>query len=275
MRLPAGLVEDDRGSKCGKCCKDQLVLADESSSDYDKNDFTGVYLKKGASADVIAFTMERCDETIVSNQGIDGVFPNDDLATGYIFSWKEVLSTHGVGKYKIKVDFTISGIVGGFTMGSYELKKFSRENVKDTVRIYSEFNSYYQKDNIDFTDSNFKDTVRFNGFFGNREPETQINNLISKGRKVLKVTRENLNKYTLLTDPINVCMTKQILDKHFVNEDVIRISDYNRFNHDFSIIDKDVVLTDTPEIEYINLDRKAKIIAIFGDRKLEDKSYYR
>lgn len=232
-------------------------------------------MKKGVLADTIEFKLERCDGEELTSLGEAGVFPNDSLAIGYIFDWKQILTAYEEGKYNIKVEFNISGISGGFTVGSYELKRFSLYNSKNTVRIYSEFNSYYQKDNIDFTDSNFKDTVRFNGFFGNRNPETEINNLIDKGRSVVKVTRENLNKYTLETDPIEIGMTIQLLDKHFINEDIIRISDYNRYNHDYKIFDKEVILVDTPEVEYIYKDRRAKITAIFGDKTMRDKSYYR
>ena len=70
-------------------------------------------------------------------------------------------------------------------------------------------------------------------------------------------------------------MTKQILDFLLLNEDVLKISDHNRYNHDFQIFDKEVSLTDEAKIEYIDSDRRAKITIIFGDRKLQDKSYYR
>jgi len=275
VTIPTAEVEGDRGGKCGQCCEDQIVLADITSSDSHKSDFTGVYMKKGTPADSISFTMEKCDGTLIPNIGEDGIFPNDDLAVGYIYNWLDILSTYGVGKYNIRVDFTIAGITSGYLVGSYKLENFTRETSKDSVRIYSEFNSYYQKDNIDFTDSNFKDVVRFKGFFGNREPETEINNLIDKGREVVKVTRENVNKYTLNTDPLNICMTRQLIDKHFINENIIKISDYNRFNHDFNIFDKSVSITETAKIEYIYRDRRAKISIVFGDKKLEDKSYYR
>jgi hypothetical protein len=275
VTIPAGFIEGDRGSKCGTCCEDQVVLASSTSADSHKNDFTGVYMKKGVSGDTIAFTMEDCSGNVITNYGVDGDFPNDSLAVGYIFDWKEVLINEGIGKYNIIVSFNISGIPGGFTVGTYELKEFSRATSKDSVRIYSEFNSYYQKDDIDFTDSNFIDTVRFNGFFGNREPETEINNLINKGRKVTKVTRENLNKYTLTSDPLEIGMTNQLLDKHFINEDVIKISDYNRYNHNYDIFDQDVELVDTAKIEPIQFDRRSIITAVFGDKVLNDKSYYR
>ena len=112
MTLPESFVEGDRGSACATCCKDQLVLADSTSSDADKNDLTGVYMKKGTVADTIAFTMETCDGVVVSNQGDVGVFPNDSFAVGFIFDWLKFLNTHCIVKYNIKVDFTIAGIVG-------------------------------------------------------------------------------------------------------------------------------------------------------------------
>ena len=273
--LPEVLIDEDRGKKCGKCCSNQVVLGDKTSNDTWKNDFTGVYIKRDEHSDTVVFSMEDCSGVVYSNEGEDAIFPNDDLAVGYIFDWQKVLNVHGVGDYLIIADYTIAGIVGRHTVRSFRLKEFSRNNVKESVRIYSEFNSYFQKDNVDFTNSNFKDTVRFNGFFGNREPGTDINNLIDKGRKVLKVTRENVNKYTLNTDPLEICMTSQLIDFHLLNEDVLKISDHNRFNHDYQILDREVVLVDEPKIEYKEFDRRANITVTFGDRTLEDKSYYR
>jgi hypothetical protein len=275
IKLPESLVDENRGKICTKCCNNQLVLADTISNDTHKNDFTGVYIKKATDTDTAIFTMENCEGEIVSNQGETAIFPNDNLAVGYIFDWKKILNTHGVGIYSIKLNYTIAGIAGAHTVRVLQLKKFNRQNVKESVRIYSQFNSYFQKDNVDFTNSNFKDTVRFNGFFGFREPGTDVNNLIDKGRTVVKITRENVNKYTLNTDPIEICMSKQLIDFHLLNEDTLKISDYNRFNHDFQIHDKEVSLVDEPKIEYMEFDRRAKISVIFGDRKLEDKSYYR
>jgi len=275
IKLPEVLTDENRGKSCTKCCTNQLVLASSSSADTHKNDFTGVYMKKGTDSDTIAFTMEDCAGDVVSNEGEAGVFPNDSLAVGYVFDWKQILTAHGVGVYSIKVDYNIAVIAGNHTVRVLQLKEFSRENVKESVRVYSEFNSYFQKDNIDFTNSNFKDVVRFNGFFGNREPGTEISNLIDRGREVVKVTRENVNKYTLETDPLEICMTKQLIDFHLLNEDTLKISDYNRFNHNYQLLDKEVSLSDEPKIEYIVGDRRAKISVTFGDRKLEDKSYYK
>ena len=274
VRLPDVFVEEKR-KKCAPCstCK-QLVLAHPSENETYKNDKKGVFLKKGIDSDIITFTMEDEDGNTVSNQGEVAIFPNDDLAVGFIYDWQAVYNTHGVGCYKIKVNFTIAGITGDYTQGTYTLKKYSVENARHTVRMFSKFNSASLKYNIDFTDSNFVDSVRFNGFFGNRQPNTEINQLINKGRVSDKVTRENLNTYTLRTDPINVCYTKQILDIHLLHEDELFLSDHNASNHDYNYFDLKAVLEDSPEVEYTDGNRKAKINATFSDRTKTDKSFY-
>ena len=210
ITLPSGFEEEDRGLK--GCCIPCLVLASTIESESWKNDVLGVHVKLSQISDSVTFIMEDCDGTILTNFGDIGVYPNDNLARGFIYDWKQVLQTYGAGKYKVRVEYNVSGITGGFIWGIYELKNYSIENAKGTVRIWSEFDSYLQTLNIDFTNSNHKDSIRFNGFFGNREPKTDIVNLITKGRKVEKATRENLNTYTLTSDPVSICVTRRVLD---------------------------------------------------------------
>ena len=224
VRLPQPFIEEKR-LKCAPCstCK-QLVLAHPSENDNYKNDKKGVFIKKGLDSDVVSFTMEDEDGNIIPNLGDEATFPNDDLAVGFIYDWQKILIANGFGCYKIKANFTIAGVSGDYTVGTYTLKTYSIENARYTVRMFSKLNSFSLKYNIDFTDSNFLDSVRFNGFFGNRQPNTEINQLINKGRISDKVTRENLNTYGLRTDPINVCYTRQILELHLLHEDELFIS---------------------------------------------------
>ena len=142
------------------------------------------------------------------------------------------------------------------------------------MRIYSEPSSYSQKELIDYTNSNVKDSIRFKGFFGHRQPKTEINNLITKGRRVEKTTRENLNEYTLKTDPLEIVVTRRLIDFHFLNEDKLLITDHNAYNHDYNLFDKKVVLEESAELEYYERNRWAKLTAKFGDREKLDKSYY-
>lgn len=272
VRFPKGFEEESRGLK-GCCNCKQLVLAHPSEVDTWKNDLTGVYVKLSDPSDSVTFSMEKADGTVITNLGTVGVFPNDTLAAGFIYEWKQILNTHGAGCYTVKANFTIAGISGGYTVGTYDLKPYSIDTAKRTVRLRAKFNSYYQKLEIDFTNSNFTNTVRFYGFFGEEQPKTEINNLIGKSRVVNKATRENVNEFTLATDPLDICITRQI-KTILLNEDELFISDHNPDNHDYLLFDKPVSLTEGAEFEYIKKSRLAKVSATFGDKALTDKNYY-
>jgi len=273
IKFPKGFEEENRGLK--GCCAAELVVAETSGTDIYKNDVSGVYVKKNENSDVVTFTLEKCGTGVVTNLGTDAVFPNEPMAVGYVFEWQQILNAYGVGTYEIKVQFTIAGVTGGYTHSKYELKPYQRDTVNHTVKVHTKFNSYFLKDKIDFTGSNFVDSVRFCGIFGKRQPKTEINNLIGTGRNVQKVTRENLNSYELLTDPIDINISRKLLDLHFLCEDEMLISDYNQKNHDYLLFDKKAVLIESPEVEYYTGNRAAKITAILGDKDLLDKSYYR
>jgi hypothetical protein len=275
ITFPEGFDEENRLGCKEMCCVPLLKFASETESENWKNDWTNVTIKKSTLADIVEFTILKCgDPNPLDLLGEMCTYPQDDLAFGFNFEWLQYLSTYGAGKYTISVSFTISGVVGGYDYGQYQLKDYSIYNAKNSVRVWSEPSTFSEKENIDYTNSNVKDCIRFNGFFGNRQPKTEINNLITKGRKVEKVTRENLNEYTLRTDPVEVAITRRLIDFHFLNEDILLITDHNSSNHDYHYFDKKVVLEETAEVEYIDRSRWAKITATFGDRKKLDKSYY-
>ena len=273
VKLPVIFTEEKRG-KCSPCSKcNQLVLANLTDNISYKNDVKGVFLRKGSAYDTVEFTIEQ-NGVVLPNEGLEGVFPNDSLLVGYMYNWQEYLSAYGQGCFIIRCNFNISGVDGSYIIGVYDLKHYNLDNANSTVRVKSEFRSYSLSNEADFTDSNFEDSIRFNGFFGNRKPNTEINNLIDKGRKVNKVTRENLNIYELRTDPLNVCKTKQLLDFHFLHEDALFISDHNKTNHSYEYYDTPLYLNETPEIEYSEGKREASIKALFGDKVVNRKSMY-
>lgn len=275
INFPEGFEEESRLGCKEVCCVPLLKLASETSTDLAENDVTGIAIKLATVADVVTFKVTKCGVVgILANLGEIGIYPNDNLVTGFIFDWSQYLAANGAGEYKIEIEFTYAGISGGYVYGDYILKPYSIYNAKGTARVYSEPNSFSQKELIDYTDSNHSDSIRFNGFFGNRQPKTEINNLITKARKVEKTTRENLNQYTLETDPIDVRITRRLIDFHFLNEDTLLISDHNASNHDYLIFDIPVVLEDTAEVDYIKRSRLATLKATFGDRSKLSKSYY-
>lgn len=272
VKFPKGFEEEDRGYK--SCCCESLVLAHPTDTESWKNDITGVFLKKGNQADIVNFEVEKCGDGVLPLLGEAATFPNDPLAVGFMVDWQQYLIAHGAGKYKVKIAFTISGITSTIDWGVYTLKAFNTTSAKGTVRIRSLFDSYFLPEQVDFTSSNFQDTLRFNGFFGERKPGTEVNELITRSRRSVKTTRENLNTYELMTDPILECLTRRILDLHLLGQDLCYVSDHNRTNHSYQYLDREVVLDAEPEVEYIRRSRYAKITAKFADRTKDQKSYY-
>lgn len=270
IRIPKPLVDEDRGLI--ECCCSFSVIADLGSNDSWKNDVKGVFVKKTTNSDTVTFSISKCG-TVLSNLGTVAVFPNEPLAVGFIFDWKQYLSAHGNGIYKISVSQTISGVSDTYDIGAFDLQQFTTERLDETCRIRSKFNSYNVELNMDFTGSNFVDDLRFPGFFGARKPNPEIKNLIDKGRRMVKTTREFVNSYELTAEPLSSCLSGSLLDLHLLNEDECFITDHNISNHSYQYNDFPVVLNGV-DTEYPGQSRLMRLTAQFNNRLKNQKSMY-
>ena len=273
IRFPQGFSEEDRGVKLG-CCTNFQVLASTTSNDTWKNDIELAYVKKSTLTDIVTFTIEKCGTSgLLPNLGDTAVFNQDSLAAGFMFDWKQYLTTYGEGTYTIKVIFTISGVAGGYDWGVYDLKNFSINTASNTIRVKSKFNSYSMSENIDFSNSNCLTTLRLNGYFGDPQDNTEIRQLITKGRVSQKTSRENLTQYEHSTVPLLVMFTRR-LKFQLLNQDECFISDHNKTNHNYNLFDTPVVLSESAEFVYRTGSRLADVKASFGTRKKDQKSFY-
>lgn len=270
VTFPSGFSEEDRGF--AECCVPLMVFADLSSSDTWKNDYTGVYVKLSSVTDIATITMKK-NGIVVPNLGVDILFPNQNFMVAFQYDWKQILATHGAGCYKIYISYTIAGITQSVLFGTYNLRQFDLKLVQGTIRIATIFNEYSLQEEIDFTDSQFADTFRCYGFFGNRKPKTEVNQLIDKGLVSVKTTRTNLWEYELMTEPMNFVHTSKIMDFYLLNEDSCLMSDYNAQNHSYQYLDFPVVLSEM-DAEYFENSRMAKVVAKFNKRVEKSKSQY-
>jgi hypothetical protein len=271
VKLPSGLQPEDRGLI--ECCCAYDVYADLTSNDSWKNDVKGVYLKRSTSGDTATFKIKDCNNNVLTNYGTVLSFPNDPLTKGFIFNWKQYLQIYGAGVYTISVDYSISGITGTLIFGAFNLQQYSLEKLDETIRLKSLFNSYSMEEEIDFTGSNFVDTVRVAGYFGLMQPNAEVNNLITKGRKMVKTTREYLRSYELTCEPLTSCESPLIL-KHLLNEDGCFISDYNISNHSYLYNDFPVIVSGEINCEYPSNARLMRLKATFNDITKNKKSMY-
>jgi hypothetical protein len=90
-----------------------------------------------------------------------------------------------------------------------------------------------------------------------------------------KVTRENLNKYTLTTIPLKYNgYIDRIVDLFLLSENELYISDFNALNPSYNYLDLPVILSESPEIKYNDGVRKASLTAIFSDKIKNSRSYF-
>jgi hypothetical protein len=254
-------------------CEPYLVCASDTGNSWE-NDYTSAWIKLFSISDTCTFNLKK-DGVLVATQPTVNSFVNDSLAKYITLDWFQVFSNDGIGCYSIDIDYNISGVTGNIFWGEYKLFEYSNFVVDKTVRLKAVFNSNQSIENIDFTNTNVVDTFRFKGYFGDRQPQTEIDNLIYSNREMKKVTRENINKYSLSTIALKYNgYIDRIVDLYLLSENELYISDFNALNPTYNYLDLPVILSDSPEIKYNDGVRKASLTAIFNDKIKNSRSYY-
>ena len=271
IRLPEIFEEQDRGYF--RCCCPFNVLADGSSDTW-KNDVTSAWIKLSSAGDTATATLYK-DGIPTSYTPAAIPFVNEPNAFYWTIPWKEVLASDGAGCYHLKISFDIAGVLNVFTWGIYNLKPYTIQNALKTARLRVVFDSQQDIEGINFSGSQVEDSIRFFGFIGNRQPNTEIDNLIYQNREVRKVVRENLNTYEIITDPTCEDHTKKITDLYLLSENNLFISDYNAHNHSYRYLDLPVIVQESPEITYFELSREASVKCVVGDKTKDQRSYFR
>ena len=159
-------------------------------------------------------------------------------------------------------------------MGNFKLKPYSVQNALGTARIRSVFNGIQEADGINFTGSDVVSDMRFYGFIGKRQPNTEIDNIIYGNREMKRVIRENLYSYEITTDPLDECIIRPITEIYLLSENQLYISDYNAHNHSYRYNDLPVIVEESPEIEYYDFSRKAKLTCKVSDKFKNKRTYY-
>jgi hypothetical protein len=266
IKLPQTIPSESYGLK--GCCDHYLVLAG-GNEDW-QNDVTSAYMRLQLITDSCTFVLKDSDDNNAIYQPNKTQCPNDSLGYFATVYWNQVLATDGAGCYTIEVNYSIAGVTGTIDWGTYELKQYSPKNAEMTVRLKGVFNQVNQIEGINFSGSNMTDTIRFYGYFGKRQPNLQVDNLIYQDRTIDNVQRENLNVYELNSDPLTVNYTRRILDLYFLSESDLFISEHHPNNHTSEYKNLPVSISESSDIEYLELSKYAKIKAKFND-KTRDK----
>lgn len=270
IKLPTDFVEQSRGIK--DCCCKYLVLADPSSDTW-KTDKTSAWIKVSDPSDTYQFKLYK-DKDLANYTPTANQFPNDNEAYYTTINWMDVLTSDGAGCYELKIEYTISGITGSVSWGQYTLKPYSIQNALHTARIRAIFDSIQESENINFTGAEVESSLRFHGYIGNRQPNTETDNIIYNNREMKRVIRENLNTYEIVTEPTDECITRPMIELFLLSENQLFISDYNAHNHSYRYEDLPVIVEESPSVEYYELSRKAKVTCIVADKFKNKRTYF-
>lgn len=274
IRLPVAKVvnEFDEPFRC--CDEKQLVLAHPTETESFKNDITSAWIKLSSISDTVSFNLTK-NGVATTYVPFNTAFVKEPFAWYATINWRDVLASDGIGCYKLELEYSIGGITGSLVWGIYELKEYSLTTAKYTARLRVKFNLKHEIEGIDFTDSDVEDTLRFNGFIGDRQPNMEIDNLVYQDRTIKTVVRENLNTWQIKTDPYTNSILDLMTDLYLLSENELFISDYNQFNHTHGILDLPVIVQESPEIDYLEqYQRKAVLTCTVGDKVVNKRTYY-
>lgn len=270
VKLPKVCPPQDRGFE--ECCCEELVLAKSTSNSWE-NDKTSAWIKLSDPADIVTFELYK-DGVLTSYVPTGVAFPNEPNAYYTTIDWNDVLVSDGIGCYELKISYDILGIQAIFSWGKYRLMPFTIQNAIATARLRAKFDGYHEIEQIDFTNSGIESTYRFSGYIGNKQPNTEIDNIIYNNREMKRVIRENLNEYEILVDPSLKCVTQPLVDLYLLSENELYISDYNAHNHDYCINDLPVIVSQSPELTYYDFARKASLKCVVADKFKNKRTYY-
>jgi len=270
----------DRGFK--ECCISSLVLADLSDADPYKNDFTSVFYKRQTPADTISYEIIGASTgTTVLVDGVHGVlYPfggaeQPDLSY-FKVEWRLILGALGEDVYTIRKVVNIAGVPTNIdSLVTYDLKSFTKTLADNSVRFDSKLDGKLVKIDVDFKNSGYENSVRLPGYFGNRQPAFEQDNVVfssKKGKSYFEsqITMSNDWEYTYQANQIQECLARPLLEELIWGNEIF-ISDYNLNNHDYRYELWPVVLADAGDINYPVLSRKIDVNLTFRDRTKDNR----
>jgi hypothetical protein len=238
IRLPQEALTEDRGYSF--CSEPYLALADVADTTQWKNDVYGV----AGLFDALTVELEDNEGNVEPALGFSVTMPKQPNALGFVIDWRSNLIAYGAGCYRVKVNWEIQGITGHYYNGYFELLPYSVTASEGTVQMIVNYDDKVLKDGINYTGSGFYTGLRFKGFFGNEQINSEHRNLLKANNVRVKVRNFSAPSYDLVTRPLTRCFTRPI-KQMLLNASDIWISDYNAWNHEqyryFNVILSDEV----------------------------------
>lgn len=269
------VLGDDRGFK--SCCFENYAFASSSDDEPRKNDFKSWLFKRTLPSDTFELKLIKngggIGNEFAMNNNTYGTFydfgdvPDRPDYFGYQLEWKKVLLAHGEGSYNVILTGTIIGSPINISSSTYALREFSPLLADGTVRIDSVMNSILKFTGMDYRGLNWRNSIRFDGFFGNQQRSYDFEELTYSGDdKVEDLTMEQSNTYVLQGNVLPDCITEEIYDYHLFADELFAF-DYNGNNHTYVKYNGlPIRLKENKDAEYYSTCREMTLNVDFADR---------
>lgn len=255
-----------------KCCYCHPVLADTGGSEDYKNDFNGFYYQRQMASDTCDFKLVQgngteitiIDDTYGTFKDFGAIDTNSELKT-FIVSWKKVIDTLGVDTYKVKKDTTVAGVSIVETSLGFDLKQYTTALANKTIRLDCTQDGSLRHLSVDFKGSEYVDSIRMEGFFGNKTPSYTQDNIVFANDVSTQISMMQENEYSMESGLLPFEAITRIYDEILLGNKLF-INDYNLDNHSYDIVKQEVMFESNENTTFYRGNRNANINLKFSDR---------
>ena len=256
-----------------ECCYTHYTLADLTSNDDYKNDYSGFYHQRqllNESVEFVLYHFEQDQEYDLDDDTYGKLFNFGDFDTntnlkGYLVQWQKVLQEIGEGSYQIIKRQTIASIDIEFKSFVFTLRQYSTSLANGTTRLDVVMNGILKASNVDFSGTNWQHSIRVPGYFGDREPQFEEDILVTRQFDKQQISMEQSNEYKYQTNLIPSCVTDEIFDFILFANNIF-VTDYNLNNHSYSYLKHPVRYAGNEGSRYPVRSRKAQLNLLFSDQ---------
>ena len=271
VTLPDPIEDLDEVFK--ECCYHHFIFADANSNDDFKNDYSSFYHQKQTPNEVVDFvlvdlatnTEYDLNDSTFGDYFNFGSLPTNTNLKGYLVKWKKVLTEIGEGNFKILKRLTIAGSNYEIPSITFTLQQFSTARADQTTRFDVVMNGFLQKNELDFTGTKWKHSIRVPGFFGRREPKFEEDFIVNRDFEKKEISSKQTNEFKFQTNLIPDCLTDEIFDFMLLANDMY-MNDYNLNNHSYKFVKFGVKLSSNEGTGYHTKSRKAQLNLVFNDK---------
>lgn len=257
------------------CVVKQKVLATSSNTLSYENDFTGTFFKRETPNTTCVFKLvdKNGAETLMDDDTLGefldfGGAAQPDL-TYMIVEWRKVLLDIGLGTalspYRIKQELNQAGVTKDLFSNHFFLQNFTIDAADLTVRMDATQTGLLVKENVDFSGTNFRTSLRFNGYFGNPKFSFEQDNLTKRDYSEEQVTMIINREYKMQGLNLQDCIVDELVFRILTGNEIFA-NDYNKNNPSYGVVRLPVVLEGNDGEEYFNRIRRPNLNLTFTDR---------